>query len=68
MNKQKKNDKTPSGEPPHKQAGPIDDVEEGDERIEEGEETKKGQPGGGRHSESEKPDSPESRWGSDQES
>ena len=59
------------------QSGPVDQVEGGPERGPEGQTTgvderKQGapneepakQPGGGRHSESEKPDSPDSRWGS----
>jgi hypothetical protein len=45
----------------------LDDINEGDERIEPDDRVEDGDArhaGGGRQSESEKPDSPDSRWGS----
>ena len=63
MNKQNRNDQRPSApntpQNTPRNAGGVDDIEEGEERMEE----EGGQPGGDRPSEREKPSSPDSRWG-----
>jgi hypothetical protein len=64
MNNKNRNDQRPGQNPSSqnapKNAGGVDDIEEGEERMEdEGGQ----QPGGGRPSESERPNSPDSRWG-----
>jgi hypothetical protein len=60
MNKQDRNEQRPSSQNTPKNAGGVDDIEQDIERMEdEGAQ----QPGGGRPSESERPNSPDSRWG-----
>jgi hypothetical protein len=60
MNKQHRNDqRSPSPEDARRNAGRVDDIEEGNERVED---DQPGQPGGGRQSGSETPSSPDSRW------
>jgi hypothetical protein len=66
MNKQNRNDQRPAQNPASqnapRNASGVDDIEEEEERMED-----EGghQPGGGRPSESERPTSPDSRWGSE---
>ena len=77
MTDQNKNAQPSSSEPEQRNAGGVDDIDidvddmdEGQERIEPEdrvEDQDARHAGGGRQSESEKPDSPDSRWGSQRE-
>jgi hypothetical protein len=68
MTDQNKNAQRSSSEAEQRNAGGIDDIDIDVDDMDEGvENDEPRQAGGGRQSESEKPDSPDSRWGSKRE-
>lgn len=64
MTDQRNQNRRPPSERDRKAATGVADVERHERPAEDQNDR---QPGGGRHSESEKPNSPDSRWGSGQE-